>query len=728
MKTAMATISDITSTPLSGLNHIDALLDSGPDWNYLTPSGNILRYTFSLASGTEENTTGQEAFTFSQQEATRGALAYIAQLTGIQFIETNVGTDAQIHLSNMNLSPGNVTGLCSWHSSYGYLGNQLSSYDADAYVYLDNTEWRSANFNLVPGTQGYETLLHELGHALGLKHPFDVSSDNTARLPAAQDNTANTLLSYTDGAAGSYATFQQYDIAALNWLYGGDGLRGSLGINATEGRYITGTKGADTLSGTAANDKLEGDGGNDMIDGGAGTDTAVFNMDRSNYSFSALANGDLQVSGSDGTDILRSIELLQFSGNNVVHADVLLADTVAPAAPLMTVTKNGNGYASGANPGVTGSGEAGATIKIYTSNNVQVGSATVDANGLWTAKLGAFKDGLNYQVYAVAVDAAGNASTHSATAVFNVDATAPVYPTAKLAYTAGANQATVSGTGEAGTELSLYTIGVKADFSDTVEIARTTVGNDGKWTIATSPLPNGNYIVRSVSTDKAGNASSSDTTLSFNVNSALNLAGTANHDKLVAPVAGNNAIDGQDGIDTVLYGGTRASYTVSKEVWGFGVTDNSGAGGHDAVINVERLQFSDDYLALDIDGTAGQVFRLYQAVFGRPAEEGGQGFWMWAKESAGVSWTDIAANFATSKEYVERYGANSSNDEFVTHLYDNVLHREAEGAGYNFWVTKLGEGVSRGDVILAFSESPENQALVIGSIQNGIDYIPHVPA
>jgi serralysin len=168
--------------------------------------------------------------------------------------------------------------------------HQLVSYDADAYVYLDNVEWRAQNHNLTPGGYGYETLLHELGHALGLKHPFD----DSIHLPASQDNTNNTLMSYTP-AGGAHSTYSQYDVAALNWLYGGDGLGGALGINSTTGaRYITGTSGADTLTGTAANDKLEGDGGNDMIDGGSGTDTAVFRGVRSNYTISALANGDLR--------------------------------------------------------------------------------------------------------------------------------------------------------------------------------------------------------------------------------------------------------------------------------------------------------------------------------------------------------------------------------------------------------------------------------------------------
>jgi serralysin len=75
-------------------------------------------------------------------------------------------------------------------------------------------------------------------------------------------------MSYTE-VGGPYTTYRQYDIAALMWLYGDDGLHGALGINSTTGaRYITGTSGADVLTGTGVDDKLEGDGGNDMIDGG----------------------------------------------------------------------------------------------------------------------------------------------------------------------------------------------------------------------------------------------------------------------------------------------------------------------------------------------------------------------------------------------------------------------------------------------------------------------------
>ena len=422
----MATVSDISNVPFSGLNHIDALLDSGPDWNYFTGTPNTLAYTFSVASGIENSQTGQQAFSALQQTAVRNALAYISTLTGIKFVETAVGTDAQIHLANVDLAGGNVTGLCSWQGNYSYLGTELKTYDADAYVYLDNAEWNFQNSNLTSGGSGYETLLHELGHALGLKHPFETIPENANVLPTSQDNTSNTLMSYTD-LGGPYSTYNQDDIAALNWLYGRDGLGGALGINSTSGaRYITGTSGADTIIGTEADDTIEGDGGNDVLTGGNGNDTANFRGLQADYTFLNLANGSLQVTHkaggvtSDGTDTLSSIEVLKFADGSILRASLL--DTTAPGAPSLAVTKNANGYVTTDKPVVTGSTEANATVKIYTSADVLVGSGRADANGGFSVTLNHFDDGRNYQIYAVASDAAGNTSVKSGAVTFDLDA------------------------------------------------------------------------------------------------------------------------------------------------------------------------------------------------------------------------------------------------------------------------------------------------------------------
>lgn len=740
----MATVSDITVIPTSGLNHIDALLDTGPDWNYFTAASgqsNVLYFTFSVTSGNEDAAStqkifygNQQAFSAAQQAVVRELLkdgGYLNSLTGIHFAETSNGDAAQIHLCNVDLITSNVTGLCSWQSSYQYEPgtNRLVGYDADAYVYLDNVQFGSANSNLTPGGRGYQTLLHEVGHALGLKHTFyDPNDDNPNPivLPASQDNTSNTLMSYTN-VGGPYTTYQQYDVAALKWLYGMDGLAGTLGINSTTGaRYITGTNGLDTLTGTGANDTLEGDGGNDMIDGGNGIDTAVFRGVRSNYTFAQLSNGDLTVTGKDGidgTDTLRSIEILKFADMSATRAEVLAADTVAPGKPTMVVTKNVNGYTTGNTPLVTGKAEAGSTVKIYTAGNNQlVGSVTADANGLYTLKLNPFADGAGYSVYATATDAAGNISLSSDVVSFKVDATPPVVPTYSMTYSTGSNQASFGGTGEAYSTIELVRSG------DLQTIARTTVDGNGKWTLDTSPLPNGNYTISVISLDQADNGTSAASRATLTVNSAANITGTAGKDTF-KPGAGNNAVDGGDGIDTVIYAGSRSNYTVAQEPWDFGITDKAGNNGHDSLINVERVQFDDGWLALDIDGIAGQIFRLYTAVLGRPAEAAGMGYWMWRMED-GTPLTQVAREFMKQPEFDTLYGTNPSDATFVNKLYNNVLHRDPEPEGFKYWMDALSNNSNpdkdavRTQMLIDFSDSLENQVNVVGTFKTGIEYTP----
>lgn len=710
----MASTSDISVTPLSGLNHIDALLDRGPDWNFLTQNGSFvttLYYSFSILSGNEDGQSGQEAFTAAQQEGARSAFRYISELTGIQFTETAVGANAQIHLCNVNLQGSNVTGLCSWHSSYGTDANGKFSYDADAYVYLDNVEWYAQNRNLLAGTNGYETLLHELGHALGLKHPFEQESDNQATLPAAVDNTNNTLMSYTD-VGGAHSTYSPYDIAALDWLYGGDGLGGALGMN-TGGRYLTGTN---------ANDRLESLGGNDLIDGGIGTDTVVFHGLRSNYMFTALPNGDLSVTskdGIDGIDTLRSVEILLFSDMSVSRADVV--DTTPPGAPTLVVSKNVNGYATGNTPLVTGRAEVGSTIKIYTANNQLVGTAEADANGLWNAKLNTFADGKDYQIFATATDAAGNVSTASDFANFNVDTLPPPAPTYSMNIAAGANQVHFAGTAEANGTIELVRSG------DQQTIARTTVGADGHWQLDTSPLPNGSYTVSVVSLDKV-NGTNAANKASFTVNNPNNVVGTSGADIIKHTATGNGAIDGGAGIDTVVYAGSKSTFTVAQEAWGFGVTSNTNT--HDSLINVERVQFDDGWLALDVDGSAGEIFRLYSAAFGREGEPFGLGYWIWRMDD-GTTLQTVAKEFMTQQpEFDKMYGINPSDDVFITQLYKNVLHRAPDADGFQYWMNTLGHNSNpnkaevRAQMLIDFSDSLENVALVAENLKHGLDYLP----
>jgi hypothetical protein len=177
-------------------------------------------------------------------------------------------------------------------------------------------------------------------------------------------------------------------------------------------------------------------------------------------------------------------------------------------------------------------------------------------------------------------------------------------------------------------------------------------------------------------------------------------------------------VDGSAGLDTVVFQGARGDYTIRKNGLIREVVNASGA---DQLGNVERLQFGKSMVAFDVDGTAGQAYRIYQAAFDRKPDVGGLGAWIHVLDH-GTSLETVAGGFLASGEFAERYGSNLTNDQFVTRLYQNVLHREPEKGGYDHWMLVLGNGLSRAVVLAAFGESTENKAQVIGAIQDGMEY------
>jgi hypothetical protein len=211
--------------------------------------------------------------------------------------------------------------------------------------------------------------------------------------------------------------------------------------------------------------------------------------------------------------------------------------------------------------------------------------------------------------------------------------------------------------------------------------------------------------------------------------------GTASIDHIVASSAndilvggaGGDIFDGGEGTDTAKLSGNASDYTLTRIGGLILVSDRRGLDGSDLISNVERLQFGDMMIALDVDGNAGTALRLYQAAFHRMPDMSGLGFWI-DRIDHGTDPAAIAFAFVQSSEFGQLYGANPTVEEFVGRLYQNALNREPDGPGYQWWVDTIkatGQALDeqlKTSLLMAFSNSSENIATVVGSHPTGVPY------
>jgi hypothetical protein len=171
--------------------------------------------------------------------------------------------------------------------------------------------------------------------------------------------------------------------------------------------------------------------------------------------------------------------------------------------------------------------------------------------------------------------------------------------------------------------------------------------------------------------------------------------------------------------------GYRSDFTIARADTGVVKVTNKLTGEVTSYDGLKLIKFFDRYTSFDVSGGAGQVYRLYQAAFNRKPDQSGLGFWITAAQD-GYSLDTISAGFIASGEFQTLYGKEVANTQFITLLYNNILHRAPEQGGYDWWVDAVNKGASRSGVLLGFSDSSENQSNLAGDMVNGIDYIPFV--
>ena len=238
-----------------------------------------------------------QAFTAAQQIQARAALADWAAVSGVIFLEVAPGQ------GDINFQAVDLNTTANYAGAGGIGFEPFGAWDSYSYPqFNDDLDFAGdvfMNTQLISGgVINYGTLLHEIGHVLGLKHPTEIR-DNFAAEP---DVSHDQVLSADDPAltimatVGGTATLKQLDIDAAAFIYGSTGgavvTGNASGANAVVASWswnaaamiltqtgfepgddiIRGASVTDIISGLGGNDRLFGLAGNDTLTGGAGND------------------------------------------------------------------------------------------------------------------------------------------------------------------------------------------------------------------------------------------------------------------------------------------------------------------------------------------------------------------------------------------------------------------------------------------------------------------------
>ena len=136
------------------------------------------------------------------------------------------------------------------------------------------------------------------------------------------------------------------------------------------------------------------------------------------------------------------------------------------------------------------------------------------------------------------------------------------------------------------------------------------------------------------------------------------------------------------------------------------------AGGVSRAAVLGDLLGSTEYSLREIE----PVIRLYYAALVRCPDNAGLQKLTNALQAGALTLTGAGDQFASSAEFLLNYGS-LNNTRYVRLLYRNILGRQADPAGLAYLVGQLNAGISRGTVLVGFSESDEFKADIANQVE-----------